>query len=188
MRNKRTNKPVKRPDLSALKEAMRDQRQWAVLCKVLPADDGGQHWTVDDGDVLVDVQVQPSEEELTVIVSSPVGGLGTGVFAIPPVDSEVYVSIPDGEISFQPSIVGVNNSGPGVEGLGATTLVIVAPVGGEVLIHDGSAGYEPLIRKSDYDALAMHLDAHTHPTGVGPSGPPIAPTPVAPGTSVLKGK
>lgn len=188
MRRKRTHKAVKRPDLSGLKEALKDDRVWCAFGIVIADDGGGSHFEIEDGEVLVDVELQPSEEEITALVSSPVGGLGVGVFAVPPVGSEVIVAIPDGEIIFQPTIVGVLTSGNAASGLSGTTVVIVAPEGGKVLIHDGAGVTEPLIRKSEYDALKDYLDLHTHPTGVGPSSAPEDPAPSASGTSVLEGK
>ncbi|MCP3669516.1 MAG: hypothetical protein GY814_03595 [Gammaproteobacteria bacterium] len=187
MRRKRTHKAVKRPDLSGLKEAMKDGRAWCRLGIVL-ADDGEKpHFETVGGEVLVDVELQPSEEEITCVVSSPVGGSGVGVYAVPPVGSEVIVAIPDGEIVFQPTIVGVM-AAEGPDGLDDTTLVIVAPSGGNILLHDGDNATESLARKSDMEALETHIDGHFHPAPLGPTGKPTVLSPVAACTSVLKGK
>ena len=180
MRRKRTHKAVKRPDLSGLKEALRDERVWCVLGIVLASDEAGAHFEVAEGEVLVDVEIQPSEEEITCIVSSPIGGSGVGIFAVPPVGSEVIVALPDGEMMFQPTIVGVM-SDTAISGLNDSTLVIVAPSGGTILLHDGSGDGEPLVRKSDFEN-------HNHPTSMGPSGPPIPSSFPLPYTKVVKGK
>lgn len=187
MRRKRTHKSVKRPDLSGLKEALKDGRVWCALGIVLEDDGGGAHFEITEGEVLVDVELQPSEEEITCVVSSPVGGLGVGVFAVPPVGAEVIVAVPDGDILFQPTVVGVMN-GSAPDGLSGTTLVIAAPSGGEVLIHDGANGTEPLARKSDMEALELHVDTHFHPAPLGPTGAPTVASPIAVCTSILKGK
>lgn len=55
---------------------------------------------------------------------------------------------------------------------------VAAAPGGKVYVNDGSGG-EPLITKSQFDA-------HTHPTGTGPSGPPSNAS--TSGTTVLEAK
>jgi len=181
MRRKRNRKATKRADLAALKEVMKDNRVWCALGIVLADDSGSAHFEINGGEVLVDVELQPSLEEVSAIVSTPLGGNGSGVWSVPPVGSEVIVAVPDGEFDFQPTIVGVMNGGGGVDGLSASTLVIVAPPGGKVLIHDGNGDAEPLVRKSDFEV-------HTHPTGTGPSGPPDPASTPDPFTKVLEGK
>ena len=182
MRRKKTRKAVRRPDLSALKEAIMDKRAWCALGKVIEDDAGGAHFEIIEGEVIVDVELQPSLEIVSPVVSSPMGGNGSGIFSVPPVGSEVIVAIPEGEMFFHPTIVGVLTSGTSASGLSDSTIVIVAPPGGEVLIHDGDNSAEPLVRQSDFEN-------HTHPTSMGPSSAPIpASLNVPPYTKVLKGK
>lgn len=203
MRKRRTHKATKRPDMSALREAMRDRRVWCSLGKVLPSDDGGSHYSIDGGEILVDVEIQPSLEEVSAIVGSAAGGNGAGVWAIPPVGAEVIVAIPEGEVEFQPTIVSVLSSGTAADGLAENTIVIVAPTGGQVIVHDGSSGdAKELAYKSDVQAVVDTFNGHTHgyiPSGTGtpalstgpatsPTGAPPVDSPDPEGTTVLKGK
>jgi len=89
--------------------------------------------------------------------------------------------------------VGMASSGTLPEGVAVNTIVIAAPAGGEVLIHDGSGATDALVLKSDFDG-------HTHAgalggTGSAPaltSGPTNSPTGTpaadAQGTTILKAK
>jgi phage baseplate assembly protein V len=58
-------------------------------------------------------------------------------------------------------------------------VVVSAASGRKVMVDDGAGGTEPLITKSQFDA-------HTHPTGVGPSGPPD--NAATSGTTVIESK
>ena len=216
-RSRKGRRGTKRADLSTIREAIKDQREFFVKGLVLADDSGGPHFEVIEGDVIVDVLVVPMEIEISAVVSSPVGGLGTGIYSIPPVGAEVVVGIPDGYLDFEPTVVGVCSSQGAPSGLVANTIVVVAPEGGEVLIHDGDSGEaRELAYRSDVEALTdvfnahIHQDATTAPTTV-PVGAssvqlvkPAAVMPVTPfdvyspgapqaapapeGTSVLKGK
>ncbi len=162
-RRRRKRKAVKRPDLSAIKEALRDNRAFVRVAKVIADDKGGPHFSIDDGDILVVVETVPLEEEVTCLVTSPVGGGGAGIFAVPPVGSEVFVVLPDGEIDFMPAIIGVLTGGTAPSGLSTSTIVVVAPEGGEVLIHDGNSGEaKELAYKSDVQTLTDAYNVHIH--------------------------
>jgi phage baseplate assembly protein V len=58
-------------------------------------------------------------------------------------------------------------------------IVVSAAAGRKVMVDDGAGGTEPLITKSQFAA-------HTHPTGVGPSGPPD--NAATSGTTVIESK
>ena len=130
---------------------------------VLDSEDGGPHFDLDGEDMTVDVQLMPSGDEITVRVGTVAGGFYRGIWAVPPVGAEVKVSVPDGDLAFQPVIDSWYSSGQLPEGIGEATLVIAAPPGGEIYLHDGSGTLDALVKKSAYEA-------HKHPTGTGPSG------------------
>lgn len=187
-RQLRGQRGAKRLDLSDMRAALRDQRQWCEIALVVAPTDGSPHWRIEtDGsgnaiDVVVEVVTQPGLVPLT-------ARLASGIWQVPALGEEVVVVIPAGEISFAPVIVALlsSNSVPNTGGQGPdpTRIVIVR---GSVLIHDGAGGAEPLVRKSDFDG-------HTHPPGTfnapGGGGPVTGVSGGAasvPGTSVLKAK
>jgi len=130
---------------------------------VLAAEDGGLHYDLDDEDLTVEVELVPSQTQLTVRVGAHAAGPGFGIWGVPPVGAEVLVTIPDGDLDFQPIISQTYSTGELPSDINPAVLVIAAPAGGNVYIHDGSGGVDNLVTKSAYEA-------HTHPTGVGPSG------------------
>ena len=166
----------RRFDPSDLRRLVRDQRLWCALGVVVAPDDGGLHFDLDGEDLLVEVEIQPSQLDLTCRLGSPFGGPNLGLWQVPPVGAEVVVLLPEGEIEFQPTIVAVLSSGALPADVAENTVVIAEA---QVLIHDGMGGAEPLITKSQFDQ-------HKHGTGVGPSTVPdnIATS----GTVVLKAK
>lgn len=194
IKRQRLRKATRRFDVTALRDALADGKVHVSLAIVVL--EGSSHFEVVEGaDVLVDVELQPSGVRCSARLA------GNGVYAIPPVGAEVVVLVPDGELEAGPVIVA--RSGEAPDGLGATTLVIVAPAGGQVLVHDGAAAdAQTLALKADVDALkatvAAHktvFDAHTHilalTSGTGTAAVPAVPmaTPADPvGTAVLRAK
>lgn len=182
-RTKRPKRANRRLDLSAMREVLRDQRVWCGLGLVVK--DGDSHWRFDEDDVLVEVELQPSEERMTCRLGSVAGGSAHGVWAVPPEGTEVAVLIPDGEFEAEPIIVATLSSGalPASEGVGEDRTIIV---NGEVLIHDGSGGTEPLVKKSEFDA---HTHTTTATVNTGSPGVLSAPdnSPIT-GTTILKAK
>ncbi len=186
---RRGKKAAKRFDPSDLRHLMRDHRQWCSIGVVVAPTDGSPHYRLDmDGadalDVLVEIVLQPSQEPVTARLSA-------GMFMIPAIGEEVAVIVPSGETSFMPVIACILSSNivPTTQGPSPTRIVLVR---GEVLIHDGTGGAEPLVRKSDFDG-------HTHPLPelVGTTTYGVIPDPVlhatggaadVDGTSVLKAK
>lgn len=119
-----------------------------------------------------------------------------GFSSVPPAGAEAVALFPNGDRSHPLVIVASDRAtrptgqdsgevsiyhpdGARIHLLANGDVQIDCASGGRVLVSDGSGGSEPLITKSQYDA-------HTHPTGVGPSGVPsnIATS----GTAVLEGK
>lgn len=127
-------------------------------------------------DVLIEVETQPDQLDLTCRLGSVAGGPAAGVWTVPPVGTEVAIICPNGKLDFQPVIVGILSTGNVPDGVAEGVTVIA---NGEVLIHDGSGGAAPLPTKAEFDA-------HTHPTAMGLSGPPSN-SPIV-GTTVLKAK
>lgn len=180
MLHKRRKKAVKRLDLSAIKESLKDSRLWACL-GVVKAEGTGAYYELSDDDVLVEVQLQPSQTHITARLGTIGGSFGAGVWAVPPEGAEVLVVFPDGDLTLAPVITCLYTSGSLPESVGPTTLVVACPASGQVLIHDGSGATHKLVTK---EAFA----AHKHPTGTGPSGPPDNSTADSSYTAVLEAK
>ena len=169
-----------RMDLTDMRELMEDGRIWFSLAIVIVPEGESSHFELTSGppDVLVDVETVPDQLDLTCRLASFGGGANIGIWAIPPVGSEVLVAIPDGIINFQPSIIATLSSGDLPDGVAPNVTVIA---NGEVLIHDGNGGTDQLVKKTAYAA-------HVHPTGVGPSGVADNAAVAASFTSILKAK
>ena len=177
-----------RLDLSDLKKALRDRRQWFVMATVIVPDGEAEHFEldVDDGgnlvDILVHVETQPEQLELT----CRLGGMSSiGAITIPAVGDEVGVGIPSGRIDFMPSIVCLlsSNNLPNPAGQGpASGRTII--VNSQVMVHDGTGGANELVTMAEFRG-------HGHPSGMGPTGKTTDPIPgvgVITGTTVFKAK
>lgn len=161
---KRQRQRSKRLDLSPLADVLRDGRMWTALGVVSKADGASSHWqmhTDEDGqtDILVDVELIPSQLDLTCRLGST-GGSGRGVWQIPHEGDEVAVIIPEGKVAFQPLIVAVLSSGGLPDGV-AENVTVIADA--SVLIHDGAGGANELV-------TGPAFKAHKHPSGSGPTG------------------
>lgn len=198
IKRQKLRKPTKRFDMTALREALADGRVHASLALVVL--EGSSHFEVTEGaDVLVDVELQPSG----VRTSARLGGVG--IYAIPPVGAEVIVLVPDGEL--EAGAVLVARTGEAPDGLAADTLVVVAPAGGTVLVHDGTAAEAvALATKADVQGLRDYVNqqfdaasGHKHSVSgavtvaittiaVTPTATPNIPVPQPAGTSVLRAK
>lgn len=169
-----------RMDLTDMRELMEDGRIWLTMGIVIVPEGASSHFELvsNPPDVLVDVETVPDQLDLTCRLASFGGGANLGIWAIPPVGSEVMVAVPDGIINFQPSIIATLSSGDLPDGVGPNVTVIA---NGEVLIHDGNGGTDELVKKTAYEA-------HKHPTGVGPSGVADNALAASSYTSILKAK
>ena len=195
---KRRRMRGRRFDPTDLRKLVRDQRLWCALGVVVQPE-GALHFDLDGEDLLVEVELQPSQVDVTCRVGSAFGGPNLGLWQVPPVGAEVAVLLPEGELDFQPTVVAVLSSGALPDGVAQNTVVIAEA---KVLVHDGTGGAQPLATKADVDALAAHIDQHQHqevtqggpvltsvPTK-GPTGPtpPLDASPTAAGTTVLETK
>lgn len=184
----RRQKPGKRVDLTNIAKTMEQlgfaRGLFSCLGVVKEAEDGGLHFDLDGEDLTVDVELQPSGTTITARLGTVGGSFGAGVWWIPPIGSEVLVAVPDGDIDFQPIIVAQYSSGSVPSDVEAGSVVIACAPGTKIYLHDGSGGADPLPTLNEFKM-------HTHPTGVGPSGPTIDPIPgVGPitGTTVVEAK
>jgi hypothetical protein len=186
-------KATNRIDPSVLRELLDDgkvhvQRALVVL-------EGQSHFEIVEGgaDVLVDVELQPSQVRCTARLGGLGGGPGRGIWCIPPVGAEVVVLVPDGDLEAGPIIVGAESSGQVPDGLDGTTIVIVPAPGGKVLIHDGDASEaQQLATLGDLNNLADYIASDmVIACPAGNSTPGVLSTPPLPdanGTQTLRSK
>lgn len=194
VKSKRGRAGAKRLDVGQVKDALRDRRLWSGLGVVRLFPGEIEHFSIETGDepdVLVDVELMPNRERLVCRLGIAVGA----VWRVPPVDSEVALLIPQGDLEADPIIVGVISEPPGL--LTGSNVVIMAPAGGTVEIYDGSGTPKELAYKEDLEAFKTVFDAHTHVLtvaaasgsgGTGTAAIPATPAPAPAGTTVLKAK
>ncbi len=179
---KRRRKGAKRFDPTDLKALLADTRCWACAALVVVPDGLSSHYEMvtEDGklvDIMVEVETVPDQQDLTCRLASVSGGTNAGIWTIPPVGAEVIVLIPNAQIDFMPTIVAILPTGEIPDDVAPGVTVIANS--SKVIIHDGNGGAEPLITKSQFDA-------HKHPSGTGPTGPPD--NAATSGTTVLEAK
>ena len=159
-------KPTKRFDATNMCKALEDmgfvRGFFSCLGIVLASEDGGPHFELDGEDLTVEVSLMPTQTQLTVRVGTVAGGPGSGIWRVPPVGAEVLVAVPDGDLDFQPTLASWYSSGSLPSDISESTLVIAAPAGGNIYLHDGSGNVDQLVTKSAYEA-------HTHGSPVGPT-------------------
>ena len=140
--------------------------------------------------------MMPDKEPLFARLGAIAGStIGTGVWAIPQPGTEVGLIIPYGDISAGAYIAFVLGSGRVPAGLSEANVVIVAPPGGRVLVHDGISGTEDaLVKRSEFNAhqhespkLAVSGTAVTVDPINGATHTSATPDAVA-GTAVLRSK
>jgi hypothetical protein len=198
----RGRRPRKRMDLSDLRALTADRRIWCSVGKVIVPDDhaDASHYTLVTGaggavtDLLVEVELQPSLQDVTCRMSGFAGGAGRGIWTVPAVGDEVLVALPEGQIAFMPTIIAILATRDiphgGSQGPAAGRTIIV---NSEVLVHDGSGGAVPLALKSDVDQLADYVDNTLAIPVVGGGGGTAGPgatsaAPAAAGTDIFKAK
>lgn len=183
---KRGNRGSKVLDLTTIKEALKDSRQWTAIGVVAKPEDGGPHYEIvgDNADVMVEVVLMPEHVRLQ-------ARLAGGMWIVPDVGDEVAVIIPSGEIDFMPVITCIlSHALPSSQGPAPQTIVIARGAGSQVLIHDGAGGAEALVKKSEFDGHKHHAPVLVG-ASYGVTTDPTAQTGGAPsvtGTTVLKAK
>ncbi len=147
---------------------------------VVTAEQGDSHFTIEDGDIWVDVSLVPTGQPVTCRMSSIAGGPGRGVWMVPANGSEVCVAFPNGTIEGGGIIIANLSTANLPEGVAEDQIVIVAP---KVLVYNSdSADADPLPTLAEFRG-------HTHQTGMGPSTPTTDPIPgvgLITGTLVLE--
>jgi len=95
------------PDLNDLRRLLADDRVWCFRGEVWKPPDADSHYRIVDqgAAVLVEVRTKPSKADLTCQLGVPAAGAGQGLWSIPPVGTEVIVSLPDGLVDFHPTII-----------------------------------------------------------------------------------
>lgn len=161
---KRRGTGAKRLDLSDMRELFRDRRVWSAVGRVVLPDGTDQHWQIvehegEGVDIEIEVVIQPSQVPVTARLR------GGGWWEVPALDDEVALLIPDGQVDFMPIVIGSlsTNRVPTGQAPSPTNIVIAAPAGGKVYVHDGSGGAKAL-------ATADHF--HIDSTG-GVTGTPV---------------
>ena len=102
----RGNLATKRIDTRALERLVEDGRMWVKLGRVF-APDGRDHYKIEDGSVLVEVETIPDGCDLTCRLGTWGSGGGFGAWTIPRVGTIVAVLVPDGVLEFSPIVIGV---------------------------------------------------------------------------------
>jgi hypothetical protein len=106
----RNKTPSKRLDMSNLRAALHDSRQWIAVGTIVDPGRGGDHWEVvtENGarvDLLVEVEIAPGGEYITARLGNAIGS--GGVWRVPNVGDEVIVALPSGELDFMPTVVSI---------------------------------------------------------------------------------
>lgn len=189
----RGRRASKRLDLTDMREVFRDRRTWCAIGVVTVPDGAAAHFEISATDILVDVILQPSLHDVTC-------RLAAGMWLLPDVGEEVVVVLPEGEMSFMPTIVGILSSGvvPTAQQPTPQRIAIVRP---EVVVHDGSGGAVSLAVLTSLQAtidklndLITAYNGHVHTGGTISGSTGVTGTLIADGasdgvgTTVLKGK
>lgn len=128
---KRSGRGAKRMDPQALRELLKDSRLHCIRAKVWKPPGETTHWAAekDSGGntfILVHVLTIPHAIDLTCRLGSQVAGGGQGLWRIPDIGTEVAVENPDGALEFEPTIIGVMDSGNPPSRVGTNRTILVA--------------------------------------------------------------
>lgn len=179
-------------DVTALLELTRDGRTHNAVGVVIAADDSGSHFEVDGADVMVEVELQPSQVGVTCRLGAPAGGQGAGLWRVPAIGTEVLVVVPDGELDFMPTIVCCASSGGTPDRVGDDRTILVAPdrievIAPDVRLGEGEATQE-VLRGTLFRASTSGPIAAAATTMAGASaalGTAIGILPTVPGPAML---
>lgn len=144
----RGRKASKRLDLTDMRQLFKDNRLWVALATVAVEEGQQQHFEITDECVVVDVVLQPAQEPLRCRLTST-------VWRIPDVGDEVLIALPEGQREFLPVIVANLSSPPTTQGPATGNVVIV---GGQVIVHDGQGGANPLPTLAEHNALVAKFN------------------------------
>lgn len=110
MFSKRRRARGKAIDMAQVKSALRDGKAWTSLGVVRQFPGESSHFEIDGDDVLVDVELVPSNERVLCRLAAAGGG---GFWTVPAVGEEVAVLVPEGDIEADPIILGTFSTPPG---------------------------------------------------------------------------
>lgn len=181
-----------------------DVRVWLSAATVQLHKGETQHWRVnDEGDLEVQVAAHQHQVEMVAVMGG-LGAQGVGFWRIPDIGDEVIVATPD-DFEGDATIIALMSTGSVPGDLSPTVLLVRAPAGGKVHIHDGG-GQGPLATLADlqdlrdYVATQFLIAGHSHTvsgstttavTAIAP-GPAVPEGPTAPanpsGTEVLEAR
>lgn len=153
VQSKRGSILSKRLDMSKIRNVFADGRTWTTI-GLVTAPDSGSHFTVEDGDVIIEVVTQPDLLPLSCRLLAC-----SGVWLIPAAGEEVGVIIPSGDIGFMPLAMPMLSTGSVPEDVSDTAIVIART---KVYIHNGTGATEPVAKISELNALADVYNGHTH--------------------------
>lgn len=153
---------TKRVSTATARALVTDSRMWCAH-GVVNEPEGQSHYLFDDdlGDVLVEVQLMPGGEQLLCRLGSFAGGADRGVWAIPPVGTEVLVAIPYGDFEAEPTIVSTLSTGPKPSELTDDTLLLVKREKVRIMSTDGDVVLDPSGK------VYAGGDSGTQPAGLG---------------------
>lgn len=167
-----------------------------TLMGVVIEPEGAPHYELiqDNGsivDVLVEVETQPDQFDLTCRLGSLAGGPGAGIWSVPPIGAEVAIICPNGKIDFQPTIIGILSTGQ-VPADVAEGVTVIANT--QVLVHDGQGGAVALALKSDVQEVVDAINDAVPGASDGGAALQLsmkellAASQTPTGTTILKGK
>ena len=162
----RGRKASRRVDTGAIEAMVRDGRIWSTLGKVMKPDSANEHWQVKDGKILIEVETLPDSMDLTCRLGTSGFGGGGGLWAIPPVGSIVVVAVPDGEVEFMPTIVGVLDNNAAPDRVSPDRVILVSSVPVEITAPKVILGPDPgdIIEATDGVVTGQGLDPFTGQT------------------------
>lgn len=138
--SQKANYGARKLSRDVMAQAVRDKRVWVDVGVVRLFDGETSHFELDGEDLLVDVEIGAEAAPTLCRMATYAGGVGGGVWRVPPVGTEVLVAVPMGDYDADPVIVAVLPSGALPEGIDEQTLVIASPkvridaAGGDITI------------------------------------------------------
>ena len=115
---------------------------------------------------MIEVETMPDGLDLTCRLSTSGSGGGFGLWAIPRVGSIVAVLVPDGEIEFQPIIVGVLDNNAAPDRVSPDRVILVSSVPVEITAPKVILGPDPgdIMEETDGVVTGKGIDPFTGQT------------------------